>query len=45
MMLEFTRKINQYFGIENKNMALWFYGGLGFPIACGTIAFIVSVVI
>ena len=37
--------LNDYFGIENKNMALWFYGGLGFPIVCGAIVLLVSVVI
>lgn len=37
--------LNDYFGIENKNMALWFYAGLGFPIACGAIVLLVSVVI
>ncbi|WP_187958956.1 hypothetical protein [Carnobacterium maltaromaticum] len=40
-----VNKLNDYFGIENKNMALWFYGGLGFPILCASIVFIVSVVI
>ena len=37
-----VNKLNDYFGIENKNMALWFYGGLGFPIACGAIVLLVS---
>ena len=34
--------LNDYFGIENKNMALWFYGGLSFPIVCGAIVLLVS---
>lgn len=34
--------LNDYFGIENKNMALWFYGSLGFPIICGMVVLLVS---
>ncbi|WP_218683872.1 hypothetical protein [Carnobacterium maltaromaticum] len=38
-------KIDDYFGTDDKETAIWFFCGLGFPIACGAIVFIVSVVI
>ena len=38
-------KIDDYFGTDDKETAIWFFYGLGFPIACGAIVFIVSVVI
>lgn len=38
-------KIDDYFGTDDKETAIWFFYGLGFSILCASIAFIVSVVI
>ncbi|MFS7000472.1 hypothetical protein AB6819_06270 [Carnobacterium maltaromaticum] len=38
-------KIDDYFGTDDKETAIWFFYGLGFPILCASIVFIVSVVI
>ncbi|WP_311824510.1 hypothetical protein [Carnobacterium maltaromaticum] len=35
--------VNDYFGIDDKEIALWFYCGLGFPILCGVFTLLVSV--
>ncbi|WP_257613286.1 hypothetical protein [Carnobacterium maltaromaticum] len=40
-----TDKVNDYFGTDDKETAIWFFGGLGFTILCGVIVIIVSVVI
>lgn len=38
-------KIDDYFGTDDKETAVWFFCGLGFPIACGAIVLLVSVVL
>lgn len=38
-------KVNDYFGTDDKETAIWFYCGLGFPILCGVLALLVSVVL
>lgn len=39
-----TDKVNDYFGTDDKETAIWFFGGLGFTILFGVIVIIVSVV-
>nr|WP_315527220.1 hypothetical protein [Carnobacterium maltaromaticum] len=39
-----TDKVNDYFGTDDKETAIWFFGGMGFTILCGVIVIIVSVV-
>lgn len=41
----FLGTLNDYFGTDDKETALWFYCGLGFTILCGTITLLVSVVL
>lgn len=38
-------KVNDYFGTDDKETAIWFYCGLGFPILCGVFTLLVSVVL
>lgn len=40
-----VNRLNDYFGIQNRSMAIWFYGGLAFPTTCFIIAMLVKVVI
>ena len=40
-----TFKVNDYFGTDDKETAIWFYCGLGFPILCGVFTLLVSVVL
>ncbi|MFS7423704.1 hypothetical protein AB6878_12925 [Carnobacterium maltaromaticum] len=41
----YINMVNNYFGIENMQMAIWFYGGLTFPTVCFIIAILAKVVI
>ncbi|MFS7403462.1 hypothetical protein [Carnobacterium maltaromaticum] len=38
-------KVNDYFGTDDKETAIWFYCGLGFTILCGVFTLLVSVVL
>lgn len=38
-------KFDDYFGTDDKETAIWFYCGLGFPILCGVFTLLVSVVL
>ncbi len=42
---EIRIKIDDYFGTDDKETALWFFIGIGFPIICTVITLLVLVML